>query len=80
MTWEAIFEQWPLFAAAAVVLVILLDCWSKHRCALRVAYFLLRVACFPLRVAYFPAFHQATARFHVVRQGRSERARTEGKD
>ena len=25
MTWEAIFEQWPLFAAAAVVLVILLD-------------------------------------------------------
>ena len=24
MTWEAIFEQWPLFAAAAVVLVIVI--------------------------------------------------------
>ena len=24
MTWDAIFEQWPLFAAAAVVLVIVI--------------------------------------------------------
>jgi hypothetical protein len=33
MTWEAIFEQWPLFAAAAVVLVIVIGLlfWLKPK-------------------------------------------------